>query len=206
MTSQGSKYRVSLRSQAQGGPGLHRVFHFDNRYFDYDDGPFSYIGIVSPRLVDLRLDGDSLFDMLEFCCPFPVLRSLRLDLGDDTGFAQPMWFACAEEEDRGEDEPGWSDATERLFDCPQLQSIVLVARAPSITVCPRQVAFIGCAFGQLERPMDERARLEMIGPTFLVDTSVRVDHPHLDVAFPNIIYGPFGALGRESESEDDEEL
>ncbi|KZV81390.1 hypothetical protein EXIGLDRAFT_844636 [Exidia glandulosa HHB12029] len=177
ITSQGFKYQVSLRTQAQ--PGLHRVFHVDDRYVDYDQGPFSYISIVCPRLVDLQLDGGSLFDILEFSCPFPELRTLRLDLGDDAGFAQSIWFPCAPDEDGGE------RATERLFDCPQLQSIVLVARAPSITVCPRQVAFIGCAFGQMRRPIDERARLEMIGATFQVDTSARVDHPDLDVAFPN---------------------
>lgn len=181
-----------------------RVFQFlaDDRRDDDDYDPFEECTSFATRIVDLRIDNRLLRSLLEFRCDLPVLRHLQLDLFDDAVFESSIWFPEGDSDDDNLSEHHPVDlesSDEYLLLCPVLEKITLVARNEEWTACPRQVEFLGCALGQLERPRAARAHLEMVGVAFSqAETS---SHSRLRV-FPKISYRDFEDLDSDPGTEE----
>ncbi|KZV81387.1 hypothetical protein EXIGLDRAFT_731354 [Exidia glandulosa HHB12029] len=175
------RYEVELRAIQTG---FHRVFRLEEYSLD-QDGRFSELKVVAPRIIAIRLDYDFLYALMDFRCDFPVLRRLRFDLPKGAQFNQSLWFPVSKDvgkETVNPDSPRLSG--EYLLFCPLLVTIALVARGCNWSICPRQVAFIGAAFGQLERRAETRAHLEMVGISFFEHSTCDL----LDDVFPTITY------------------
>ncbi|KZV84295.1 hypothetical protein EXIGLDRAFT_727409 [Exidia glandulosa HHB12029] len=144
--------------------GFRRVLDFN--YYRTNGVPFNKFQILASRLVYIRVDYEVLLGVLKFKCDLPVLRRLQLDLRCDENFERRFWYAG---DLAGSNE--LADLQYRL-PCPLLERVIFSATDVEIRkISPLQVAYVGAAFGQLERAAEERAQLHMFGVEF--DTNAR---------------------------------
>ncbi|KZV98267.1 hypothetical protein EXIGLDRAFT_728731 [Exidia glandulosa HHB12029] len=175
-----SHYEVELRAIQTG---FHRVFRLAE-YNLYQDERFSELKVFASRIVAIRLEYDFLYALMDFRCDFPVLRRLRFDLPKGAQFNQSLWFPSSKDVGKETVNPDSRLSGEYLLFCPLLVTVALVARGCNWSICPRQVAFIGAAFGQLGRRAETRAHLEMVGIGFFEHSTCDL----LNDVFPTITY------------------
>ncbi|KZV83642.1 hypothetical protein EXIGLDRAFT_728168 [Exidia glandulosa HHB12029] len=166
--------------------GLRRVFYFER--FDYPQG-FNNFAF---RIIDIRLEITFVGAVLDFECDLPVLRRLRIDFSKPADFGKTLKLRSGFIGDTpGSVEAGTagncdSDPPSKwyLLRCPLLEVVAFTAPKRYREIYPYQVGFLGRAFGQLERPREARARLEMFGVGFVEHSRREL----LDLVFPDIIY------------------
>lgn len=179
-------------------PQLQRTFEFTAWEDDADAPdagyPLSHCHMYAERLVDIRVDHEFILGVLELAVVLPELRRLQFDFPSASSAYGIVWpsdiYNDSEDEDEDEIQTQW------LIACPQLESLTMFAVDQPATISPRDAGRLGCAFGQVDRPPEQRARLFMRGVAFDESESCNL----VEQIFPRIQYLEFDdrAAGVES--------